>query len=73
MSTMAGNGLLMKALMGLRQKLSDNEIDSKEYKESLKLAQFGNHTVSFQIFRSLSVSFTKVADRFMISGKKIVK
>ena len=42
MSTMAGNGLLMKALMGLRQKLSDKTIDSKDYKESLKLAQFGN-------------------------------
>ena len=41
MSTMAGNGLLMKALMGLRQKLSANIIDSKEYKESLKLAEFG--------------------------------
>ena len=38
---MAGNGLLMKALMGLRQKLSANIIDSKEYKESLKLAEFG--------------------------------
>ena len=42
MSTMAGNGLLMKALMSLRQNLSDNTIDSKEYKETLKLSQFGN-------------------------------
>ena len=42
MSTMAGNGLLMKALMSLRKKLANNTIDSKEYKELLKLAQFGN-------------------------------
>ena len=39
---MAGNGLLMKALMTLRQKLANNVIDSKEYKNSLKLANYGN-------------------------------
>ena len=42
MSTMAGNGLLMKALMGLRQKLANNTIYSKDYKESLTLGNFGN-------------------------------
>ena len=30
------------------------------------------HTVSFQIFHSLFVSFSKIAGRFMISGKKLL-
>ena len=42
MSTMAGNGLLMKALMGLRQNLANNTINSKEYKHSLTHATFGS-------------------------------
>jgi len=42
MSTMAGNGLLMKALMGLRQNVANNTITSSEYKNSLTHATFGN-------------------------------
>ena len=42
MSTMAGNGLLMKALMGLRQNLANKTIDSKEYKNSLTNSTFGS-------------------------------
>ena len=36
MSTMAGNALLMKTIMSQRQKVSDNIIDAKSFKESLK-------------------------------------
>ena len=36
MSTMAGNALLMKAIMYQRQKFSDNIIDGTDFKNSLK-------------------------------------
>jgi len=42
MSTMAGNALLMKALMSLRQKVSTGAIGVQEYKDSLKNASFAS-------------------------------
>ena len=42
MSTMAGNGLLMKAIMSLRQKLSVGAIDEETYKASLKTSDFSS-------------------------------
>ena len=36
MSTMAGNALLMKAIMSQRQKVSQNIIDGIDFKDSLK-------------------------------------
>ena len=42
MSTMAGNALLMKGLMSLRQKLSIGEIDDRQFSSSLKTSDFGN-------------------------------
>ena len=62
MSTMAGNGLLMKALMGLREKLSNNTIDSKEYKESLKLAQFGNNILHWNKTNPFTQNYAQFID-----------
>jgi len=42
MSTMAANGLLMKAIMALRQKLSVGAIDEETYKVSLKTSDFSS-------------------------------
>ena len=65
MSTMAGNGLLMKALMTVRQKLANNVIDYKEYKDVLKFSKFGNEilhwnnpTLSMRITQNLLIMQT---------------
>jgi len=42
MSTMAGNALLMKALMGLRQKVSTGGMDVQEYTDALQTASFAS-------------------------------
>ena len=70
MSTMAGNGLLMKALMGLRQKLSANIIDSKEYKESLKLAQFGNKILHWNKANPFTQNYAQFIDN--VNNPKIL-
>lgn len=42
MRTMAGNALLMKALMSLRQKVSTDAMNNQEFRESLRSSNFGN-------------------------------
>merc|ERR1719204_3049317 len=43
MSVMAGNALLMKAIMSLRQKLSAGTIDNAEFAQKLQTSDFGSN------------------------------
>jgi hypothetical protein len=70
MSTMAGNGLLMKALMSLRKKLANNTIDSKEYKELLKLAQFGNGILHWNKANPFTQNYAQFIDN--VNNPKIL-
>ena len=62
MSTMAGNGLLMKALMTVRQKLANNVIDSKEYKDVLKFSNFGNEILHWNKPNPFNENYAKFID-----------
>ena len=76
MSTMAGNGLLMKALMGLRQKLANKTIDSKDYKSLLTNATFGNSITHWNKSNPFTENYAQFVDyvddpKFLIKQMKI--
>jgi len=62
MSTMAGNALLMKALMGMRQKVSNNELDSKEFQNSLRTSSFGNNIIHWSKKNPFNENYAQFVD-----------
>ena len=73
---MAGNGLLMKALMTVRQKLANNVIDYKEYKDVLKFSKFGNEILHWNKPNPFTENYAQFVDyvdnpKFLIKQMKI--
>ena len=77
MSTMAGNGLLMKALMGLRQNLANNNITSTEYKNSLTHSTFGDSILHWNKSNPFTQNYAQFIDdvnnpKFLIKKMRVL-
>ena len=72
-STMASNGLLLKAILGARQKLSRGEIDDHEFKRQLKESDFGTipHWESVNPFRRNYAQFFDHLSNPMVVAKRL--
>ena len=72
-STMAPNALLLKAIQGAREKLSNGEIDTTEYQRQLKESDFGTirHWSAPNPFARNYAQFVDNVDNPMIVAKKL--
>ena len=72
-STMASNGLLLKAILGARQKLSRREIDVQEFKRQLKESDFGTipHWANVNPFQRNYAQFFDNLSNPMVVAKRL--
>ena len=70
MSIMAGNAILMKSAMGLRQNLSEGKISNKHFQSALSTSDFGSNTLHWTKPNPLSQNYSQFFDN--VSNPRLI-